>query len=400
MLDFNNIDPEELANKLGKFYAEATPKPDQKRSEKMKEQASEYHKNSFKSIRSALNRHIQNLGRDFDIVRDRQFKTCNSILDGKLKKNVQEGLARPTKHKEIIPEADLERISAYLYESLNPVSLRFRIWFILSMQFVSRGLEFHEQLKLNSLVFSSDENGCEYVTLSHATKEKNWQGGIDSTENSREIRMYSVPSAGDKCPVKSLRLYMSKIQHDATSLFNRCLKPALKDPNEHEFWYTNIPLKHYQFTRFMAEISKNAKCTKTYTAHCLRATAIQGMSDAGFEIRHIMHMSGHKNEASVRSYSRDCSTAQKKSMSDALCSIMNPALKVHNAQPNRSDVPFATASNFNVPSLSSHSVLPSRIQPSADLQIESSVSMQCSQFQSSGFMANSTFNNCTFNFKP
>lgn len=91
MLDFNNINPEELANKLDKFYAEATPKPDQKRSEKMKEQASEYHKNSFKSIRSALNRHIQNLGRDFDIVRDRQFKTCNSILDGKLKKKCSRG---------------------------------------------------------------------------------------------------------------------------------------------------------------------------------------------------------------------------------------------------------------------------------------------------------------------
>nr|XP_034316480.1 uncharacterized protein LOC117685963 [Crassostrea gigas] len=27
MLDFNNINPEEHANKLGKFYAEATPKP-------------------------------------------------------------------------------------------------------------------------------------------------------------------------------------------------------------------------------------------------------------------------------------------------------------------------------------------------------------------------------------
>lgn len=38
MLDFKNINPEELANKLGKFYAEATPKPGQKRSEKMKEQ--------------------------------------------------------------------------------------------------------------------------------------------------------------------------------------------------------------------------------------------------------------------------------------------------------------------------------------------------------------------------
>ena len=44
----------------------------------------------------------------------------------------------------------------------------------------------------------------------------------------------------------------------------------------------------------MHDISKNAKCSTTHTAHCLRATAIQEINDAGLELRHIMHMSGHK----------------------------------------------------------------------------------------------------------
>ena len=69
-------------------------------------------------------------------------------------------------------------------------------------------------------------------------------------------------------------------------------------------------------------VSKNAKCTTNYTAHCLRATAIQCMNDAGFEIRHIMHMSGH--ESSVRSYNRNCSTDQKKATSDSLASCFMP----------------------------------------------------------------------------
>lgn len=44
------------------------------------------------------------------------------------------------------------------------------------------------------------------------------------------------------------------------------------------------------------------------------------MNYAGYEIRHIMHMSRHKSEASVRRYNRDCSTIQKKkiNMSDTL----------------------------------------------------------------------------------
>ena len=92
-------------------------------------------------------------------------------------------------------------------------------------------------------------------------------------------------------------------------------------PESESVWYTNKPVKHYAFTRFMGDISRNSNCSKSYTAHCLRATAIQGMNDAGFELRHIMYMSGHRNEASVRSYNRTCSESQKQKISETLTSI-------------------------------------------------------------------------------
>lgn len=69
-----------------------------------------------------------------------------------------------------------------------------------------------------------------------------------------------------------------------------------------EICYTDVPINKYQFTRFMVDICKNAKCSKTYTEHSQRATSIQGMNDAGFEVRHLMHMSGHRNASSLRSY--------------------------------------------------------------------------------------------------
>ncbi len=92
--------------------------------------------------------------------------------------------------------------------------------------------------------------------------------------------MYAVPEAGDMCPVKSLLLFISKTDQNAKSLFNCCNKSDLTEPGMSDVWYTDVAIKHYQFTRFMSDISKNAKCTTTYTAHCLRATAIQGMNDA------------------------------------------------------------------------------------------------------------------------
>ncbi|XP_062568618.1 uncharacterized protein LOC134230786 [Saccostrea cucullata] len=384
LTDFETISASDLNTLLGRFYAEACKQSDKRKPS----QNMEYHKNSFKSIRSALNRYLQDLGRDFDIVRGREFRTSNNILDGKLKKNLQDGLSKPTQHKEIIPQADLLKISAYLFDTENPITLRFRTWFIISMQFVTRGLEFHHQLKRDSFVFKTDENGDEYVTLSHETKQKNWQGGIDSTENPKEKRMYAVPSAGDKCPLKTLKLFISKTDPNAEFLFNRCIKAALSSPENLEIWYDNIPLKPYQFTRFMADISKHSDCSRRYTAHCLRATAIQGMNDAGYEIRHIMHMSGHKSEASVRSYNRDCTTIQKKNMSDTLSrltvSTCSPGCIPKSQTEDQSQSIDRMSSNVPISASSSNPGI---------------VSLQSSNILSAGFMANSTFNNCVFNFE-
>jgi hypothetical protein len=96
----------------------------------------------MKNIRAAINRHIQDLDRDFDIVRDKGFRKVNDI-DGKLKSNLQKRLSRPTKHKEIITLNDLEKITFYLYSVDNPVILRFRVWYNLAIHFVTRGLEFN-----------------------------------------------------------------------------------------------------------------------------------------------------------------------------------------------------------------------------------------------------------------
>lgn len=79
-------------------------------------------------------------------------------------------------------DAIQELEDAFLFDTESQITLRFRTWFIISTHFVTRGLEFHHQLKWDYFVFKTDENGDEYITLSHETKLKNWQGGIDSTE--------------------------------------------------------------------------------------------------------------------------------------------------------------------------------------------------------------------------
>ena len=114
------------------------------------------------------------------------------------------------------------------------------------------------------------------------------------------------------CPLASLKMLISKTDPNAKSLFHRCIK----DLNVNDaVWYTCQPLAKRIYIGFMTDLCKQAKCSKIYTAHCLRATAIQTMNDAGHEHRNIMFMTGHKNEVSIRSYNRHCSVQQKKSPS-------------------------------------------------------------------------------------
>lgn len=64
---------------------------------------------------------------------------------------------------------------------------------------------------------------------------------------------------------------------------------------------------------------------KTLTNHCIRSTCITILDNKGFEARHIMSVSGHKREESIKSYATKVSETKKREMSDALASeIIQP----------------------------------------------------------------------------
>lgn len=102
-LEFETAPSDVLAIHLRKFYCEAKPKESPSRKEKLLPvQADHYHKNTLKNLRSALNRHLQDLRRNVDIVRDKEFKSANHTLDGMIKVMTKTGALRATQHKTVI----------------------------------------------------------------------------------------------------------------------------------------------------------------------------------------------------------------------------------------------------------------------------------------------------------
>ena len=68
----------------------------------------------------------------------------------------------------------------------------------------------------------------------------------------------------------------------------------------------------------MKQMSKDAELSATYTNHCLRATTSTVLVNAGVENRNICSVTGHRNEASIKSYVQEPSLQQRAEMSDII----------------------------------------------------------------------------------
>ena len=78
----------------------------------------------------------------------------------------------------------------------------------------------------------------------------------------------------------------------------------------------------------MKAISKQAKLSREYTNHSIRATSVTILDRCRFEARHIMCVSGHKSETSIRSYASKTAHNTKLAMSKGLSNAIGKSPSV------------------------------------------------------------------------
>ncbi|EDO42665.1 predicted protein [Nematostella vectensis] len=83
-------------------------------------------------------------------------------------------------------------------------------------------------------------------------------------------------------------------------------------------WYKNEPLGKNSISKLMPKISQKAGLSKVYTAHCVRASTITSLHQAGVDAKQICGITKHKNEQSLSSYIKDSSSSQKRACSGIL----------------------------------------------------------------------------------
>ena len=177
------------------------------------------------------------------------------------------------------------------------------------LYFCRRGRQNLRQLKKTDFSFSTDSTRTRYVskatdelTKSRREDDEGFNGGLT----------YEKP--GPNCAVVSFAWYLSQLNPSNEFLFQH---PKRNVSTSEDVWYDNMVVGERTLHEKMKNISREAKLSKCYTNHSIRATAVTILDKSGFEARHIMAISGHKNEASIRSYSKT-DICTKKKMSETL----------------------------------------------------------------------------------
>lgn len=68
----------------------------------------------------------------------------------------------------------------------------------------------------------------------------------------------------------------------------------------------------------MKKLSIEAKLSCVYINHSIRATMITKRDKSGYEAQHIMAVSGHRNESSIRSYSSNKLEREEENVTDII----------------------------------------------------------------------------------
>ena len=249
-----------------------------------------YGRSVLVNLRASIQRHLTSppYNRIIDLSKDREFTPANNMLKAQLKVNRTEGRDESV-HKKAIPDCDMDHIFNRLTLS-NPIDLEMRIFIDIMLHFGRRGREGLRELRRDSFQIKVDGNGKRFAILRYHEREKT-RNGIDPNAGEHSKKMYEEPSSGDRCPIKTLEFYLTKLNPPCTACFQRC-NPRWGESGR---WYDNMAMGKGSTGKMKSKISARAQLSDRYTNHCPRATTVTALSHAGFASKDICSVPGHKS---------------------------------------------------------------------------------------------------------
>ena len=195
-----------------------------------------------------------------------------------------------------------------------------KVFFEIMLCFCRRGRQKLPQLKKAAFKVHTDVTGAKVVSKVRHELTKNNREHDEAEEGGV---MYATE--GVWCPVASFEKYLQHLNPKNEFLFQRPKKEVSSDA---VVWHDNKVVGERSLGDMMKRISKDANLSSIYRNRSIRATAVAVLDKSEFEVRHIITVSGHRNESSIRAYSKTNQTTKRR-MSETLT-----AASASNSAPN------------------------------------------------------------------
>lgn len=192
----------------------------------------------------------------------------------------------------------------------NPVMLQKKVFIDILIHFGRRGREGLRNLTVSDFVLTTDAEGSRYLYLKKDEATKNHR----NDPNTATASMHEVPGQDEKCPVNSFLRYRRMLPIGCVTLWPKPLTKPSKDGQV----FSKSSLGHNKLGSLMKELSVEAQLSKVYTNHSLRASSVHLLDSANVPTRHIMAVTGHKAESSLKTYTGYTDQNTKKLMSHTI----------------------------------------------------------------------------------
>ena len=291
--EIETLSPVELDAILQHFYAEVK-----------KKNGDDYEPNSLCSMQAGIDRYLKDKKYKHSIIRDDEFATSRSVLEGKARVLRENGKGKRPNKASSLTHAEEEILwSCGQLGSSTPSSLINTLWWQFTQHFGLRGRQEHHSMQIQDFSFRKDDKRNDFVTFAEGIT-KTRPSGLHEKHRLVIPKMFATKTS--RCPVEYFKLYLSKRPAHLRSSGPLYLT-IIQSPSTNSVWYKSMPMGQNKIDTLMKCMVANSplsnqSSTKKLTNHSARKTLVKKLKSNNVPKSEIIGITGHTNEAGLDAY--------------------------------------------------------------------------------------------------